>query len=119
MEPMLLPLAMLGQIPTVPATPGTAMDFTWLFLKMLLILAIVCIIAVLILKYAVPHVGLMSRLRRGGFVTIHGRHHLDPRASLCLVEIGKRYLVLGVTDHGINPIVELSEGEFRELTKRT
>jgi flagellar biogenesis protein FliO len=110
-------LAVLAQIPTVPATQGTAMDFTWLFIKMLLILGIVCVAAVLVLKYVVPQIGFVGRLRPKGFFTIHARQLIEPRKSLYLVGIGKRYLVIGTADHGISALAELTEGEFEQLMK--
>ena len=43
------------------------------------------------------------------------RQAIEPRKHLYLVKIGKRYLVIGTADHGINPIVELTEGEAMGL----
>ena len=108
-------LAVLAQIPTVPATPATAIDFTWLFIKMLFVLGIVSVLAVLLLKYAVPHLGFMRRLTRGTFFTVYARQALEPRKSLYLIGIGKRYLVIGTADHGINVLAELTETQAREL----
>ena len=108
-------LAILLAIPTEPATSSSAVDFTWLFIKMLLVLAIVSIAAVLILKYAVPHVG--KSLHKGQYFHVLGRYTLEPKKSLYLVNVGKRYLVIGTAEHGINLITEVSreeaEGEKR------
>ena len=106
-------LALLAQIETVPATGETAVDFTWLFVKMLLVLGIVTVGAVLILKYAVPHIGVMKRFQQGRYFTVLGRYLLEPRKSLYLVNIGKRYLVIGVADHGISLVTEISEEEAK------
>lgn len=106
-------LSLMLQIETVPPTGATAVDFTWLFVKMLLILGIVSVAAVLILKYAVPHIGVMKRFQQGRYFTVLGRYLLEPRKALYLVNVGKRYLVIGVADHGINLITEISEEEAR------
>lgn len=114
----MFPIALLSAVvPTVPATPGTAVDFTWLFLKMLLILGIVCILAILILRYAVPQVGFLRRLNQGRFFTVRARQGLEPRKALYLVEIGKRYLVIGAADHGISLITELPAAEAEEILR--
>jgi len=78
---------------------------------MLLVLAIVSIVAVLILKYAVPHFGLLRPLQKGQYFTVLGRYVLEPKKSLYLVNIGKRYLVIGAADHGINLLTEISKEE--------
>ncbi len=104
-------LTILAAVPTEPATAATAVDFTWLFIKMLLVLAIVSIFAVLILKYAVPHFGLLKPFQKGQYFKVMGRYVLEPRKSLYLVNIGKRYLVIGTADHGINLITEISKEE--------
>jgi len=102
-------------IPIVPATPGNAVDFTWLFLKMLLILGIVCIFAVLLLKYAMPQIGFLRHINQGKFFTVRARQAIEPRKTLYIIELGKRYHVIGVTDHGISLITELSRSEFEEM----
>ncbi|MBT3182534.1 MAG: flagellar biosynthetic protein FliO [Deltaproteobacteria bacterium] len=104
-------LAILSEIQTVPATDSNAVDFTWVFLKMIFVLGIVSVLAVLILKYAVPRIGLSKRFQKGSYFSILGRYQLEPRRSLYLVEVGGRYFVIGSADHGINLISELSMAE--------
>jgi len=69
----------------------------------------------LILKYAVPRVG--KSLHKGQYFHILGRYTLEPKKSLYLVNIGKRYLVIGTAENGINLVTEVSreeaEGEKR------
>jgi len=106
-------LLLLLQIESVPVTGDSAVDFTWLFVKMLMLLGIVSIIAILVLKFAVPHLGVMKRFQKGKYFQIMGRHVLEPRKSLYLVKMAKRYMVIGVADHGINLITELTEEEAK------
>lgn len=96
---------------TVPATDASAVDFTWLFVKMLFVLGIVTILAILILKYAVPHIGLMKRFQKGNYFRVMGRYQLEPRRSLYLITVGGKYFVIGSAEHGINLISELTEKE--------
>jgi flagellar biosynthetic protein FliO len=102
-------LTLLAAIPTETVSPATAVDFSWLFIKMLLVLAIVSIVAILILKYAVPHFGLLKPFQKGRYFTVLGRFVLEPKKSLYVVNIGKRYLVIGVADSGINLVTEISK----------
>ena len=104
-------LLLLAQIETVPATGSTAVDFSWLFIKMLLALGIVSVAAVLILKYAVPRIGAMKRFQQGRYFAVLGRYQLEPHKALYVVSVGGRYLVLGASDHAINLVAELSESE--------
>jgi len=104
-------LLLLADIVTETATPAATMDFTWLFLKMLLALGIVTILAILFLKYIMPRTGLMSALQKGRYFTVMGRYQLEPRKALYLVEVGGRYLVIGSADHGIQLLAELTKAE--------
>lgn len=108
---------LLAVIPTEPASSATAVDFTWLFIKMILVLAIVSIVAILILKYTVPHFGLFKPFQKGQYFKVLGRYVLESRKSLYLVNIGKRYLVIGVADHGINLVTEISKDEAEGQTQ--
>ena len=111
---MLLLLAI--DIATEPATPAATMDFTWLFIKMLLVLGIVVILAILFLKYIMPRTGLMNALQKGRYFTVMGRYQLEPRKALFLVEVGGRYLVIGSADHGISLLAELTKDETEGVT---
>jgi flagellar biogenesis protein FliO len=104
-----------AEVETVPATPSGAIDFTWLFVKMLLVLAVICIGAIVVLKFVAPRTRFMKRLTRGGFAKVLQRQVLEHGKALYLVEMGKRYFVIGTSDHGISPIAELSPDEVREL----
>jgi len=108
-------ILILLQVPTAPATGESAIDFTWLFVKMLLVLGIVSVAAILVLKYAVPHIGVMKRFQSGKHFEVLGRHTLEPKKTLYLIRSGKRYLVIGSSDHGINLITEVSENDIKEI----
>lgn len=108
----------LLQLQSTPATQATAVDFTWLFIKMLLALGIVSVAAILILKYAAPRMGLMKRFQQGGHFEMLGRYVLEPRKALYLVKVGKRYLVIGASDHAINLVTEISEEEAEKPVNR-
>lgn len=98
-------------IVTEAATEAGAVDFTWLFIKMLGVLVVVCVTAIIFLKYVLPRLGITRGGQRGRFFKVHGRYQLEPRKALYVVEVGGRYLVIGCADHGINLVTELSAEE--------
>lgn len=112
-------LLILSQITTVPATSGSTVDFTWLFIKMLFVLGIVTVAAILVLKYAVPRIGIMKRFQHGKHFNVLGRHALEPGKSLCLVKAGNKYLVIGVAEHGISLVTELDRKEVEGENEET
>ena len=106
----MLMLTLLLQIPQVPVaapTPSAAVDFSWLFLKMFLALGVVSILAILILKYLVPRLGFAKRLHGGKLFRVLSRLSLEQRKKLYLIQIAKRYLVIGTSESGIQMISEV------------
>jgi len=102
-------LAILLEVATAPATQAGAVDFSWLFIKMMGALFVVCLLAVVILKYAVPKVGLLKRFAGSQYIEIIARQNLEQRKHLYLVKIGPRYALVGASDHGVNLVMELSK----------
>ena len=102
-------LGILLDIQTVPATGEGAVDFTWLFIKMISALIVVCVFAVVIMKYAVPKVGFLKKFSGGKYIEIITRQSLDQRKHLYIVKIGQRYALVGSSDHGVNLVMELKK----------
>ena len=86
-----------------------APDYTWMFLKMLFALGVVSAAAVIVLKYVVPRWCLPRKLKQGQYFKVLARYFLGPKKFLCLVSVGKRKYILGVADHGINLISEVTD----------
>lgn len=107
----MLAMLLTSAVTTEAATEAGAMDFTWLFIKMVLVLVIVCVGAIIFLKYVLPRLGVSGASKRGRYFSILGRCRLETRKNLYMVEVGGRYFVIGCADHGINLIAELSEEE--------
>ncbi len=101
---------MILEIITEPATSSSAIDFSLLFIKMIASLVVVCVVAVLILKYLVPRLSFAKRFANAGDVKILSRTNLGPKQYLFLVKVQKKCMLLGVTDHSINKISDL-EGD--------
>ncbi|OGQ46224.1 MAG: hypothetical protein A3I05_03425 [Deltaproteobacteria bacterium RIFCSPLOWO2_02_FULL_44_10] len=110
-------IALLLQIPTVPATSSTAMDFTWLFLQMFFALAAVTVLAIFILKFIVPRMGMTKRFKRNQLFQVHGRFALEPKKNLYLLEVAKKYFVIGTSESGIDKIAELESHDIEDQPK--
>ena len=109
-------LSMLAaKVETVPATSESAVDFTWLFIKMLFVLGAVTVLAILILKYGIPRTAFYKRLARGSLFRVIARQNVSPRKALYLVETFGKYMLLGVTDHAITPVLELTKEEVDRM----
>ncbi|OGQ05548.1 MAG: hypothetical protein A3F82_02620 [Deltaproteobacteria bacterium RIFCSPLOWO2_12_FULL_44_12] len=93
------------------------MDFTWLFLQMLLALVVVCVGAILILRFVLPRLAFAKKWQKDGHFELISRFGLDFRRTLYLVRVGKRYLVLGGTDQNVQLLTELSPGEANDKIK--
>lgn len=94
------------------------MDFTTLFLQMLLALVVVCVAAVLILKYLVPRLSWAKKWQGHDRFEIISRFNIDPKHALVLVKVHRRFLLLGSSDSGLSLIKELEEGEIAEDEKK-
>jgi flagellar biosynthetic protein FliO len=104
-----------AKIEMVPATSESTIDFTWLFIKMLFVLGAVTILAIFILKYGVPRTAFYKRMTKGSLFRTITRQNIEPRKAIYLVEVGNKHMLLGVTDHAITPILELSADEVAKL----
>jgi len=44
----------------------------------------------------------------------YGRHYLTPKSYLSITKIGEKYFCLGISEHSVNLITEISSEEFVE-----
>jgi flagellar biogenesis protein FliO len=52
-----------------------------------------------------------NRLGGGGVINLLASHYLSGRQSLCLVRLGRRAILLGVTPERITPVAEINDAE--------
>ncbi|MBI2346367.1 MAG: FliO/MopB family protein [Deltaproteobacteria bacterium] len=89
-------------------------DFTWLFIKMMAVLAAICVGAVLVLRYVVPRLPIGRRMARSQQLQVLTRVPLGGRRDLWLVRVGQRYFLLGAGDPGVRCLAELSASDVGE-----
>lgn len=104
---MLIALFEIAAMKVEPATHSSAVDFTFLFIKMVAALIVACVLAVLILKYAVPRLSFAKKLSEDKYIKILSRVAIGPKQYLYLVKVEEKCILLGVTDHSISKIADL------------
>lgn len=102
-------LLLLAQTPPFPEP-----SFGMLFFKMILAMVFVVGLALLFMKYVLPRVYNMQP-RLAGKVRILHRVGLEPRKSLYVVNVGHKNLLLGVTEHQIANLSELSAEDLKAM----
>ncbi|HKY63659.1 MAG TPA: flagellar biosynthetic protein FliO [bacterium] len=103
-----------GATPDVAALGAGSVDFTWLFLKMIFAMIAVIALAIVILRYVVPKLGL----HRGGSgrtdLRIVDRIPLDSRKSLYVLEVEGRRLLVGASDNHLGLVADLGDAQTKD-----
>ena len=86
-------------------------DFTGLFIKMLVLLAVIVVLAFVIIRF-VGHGGRLKNRGGAQHFELISWHRLDQKKTLYVVRIGKRHFALGGTDASLNLLTELDESEL-------
>lgn len=80
------------------------------------------LLVVVVLLYASVYLlkrFMAGRLKTGrvGMLSIVETVHLGPKLSLSLVKVGSRGVLVGVTEHGMSALTEISESELATVEK--
>lgn len=94
--------------PATSSAPSTLTTFSYIF-SLLLTFAVVVGLAYFTSKFLSRKHSLTLQ---GKSITIHDTVSLGLNKQLYLVEIGSKVLLLGVTDHNINNIQEITDEKF-------
>ncbi len=78
---------------------------------MLFALLVVCAGAVVVLKYLLPRMSGLKKWQKGDTFELVSRFNLDYKRTIYLVRVGKKYLVLGGAEGGLQLLAELPEGD--------
>lgn len=85
----------------------------WYLLKMVLSLAVITGLAYVTLRLVPRKLSLQPG---GDFISVYDQYFLGPNKGIYIAEIGGRVVALGVTDHNISVIGEISDPELiREM----
>ncbi len=118
---MLLGLLLIENIPeTLPqnltALEGSV-DFTWMFIKVIIVLAFVCVIAFAVIKYVLPRASFIKQGKNSQIELVE-RFALEPRKSLYILRVGSRFLLLGSSENSLNSLMELSRKDLSRETSQ-
>lgn len=95
-----------GQAAPLPVSGG----YGALALTTLVVLVAVCVVVLLVARYAGRWLG--TRGDDGGVVRVRARVPLEPRRSLYVIEVGGRTLLLGSSEGGVTMLTELAPEEL-------
>ncbi len=104
---MFLFLLEAAAIVTEEATRSSAIDFSFLFLKMIAALVVAVTLAILVLKYAVPKLSFAKKLSDNQQIKILSRVSLGAKQNLYLVKVAEKCILLGATDHTVTKIMDV------------
>ena len=89
---------------TTGSTAGGGIRLLW---PLLIVLLVITMLAVALRRW----VWRGSRFGAGGVLEILTRHHLSPKQSLCLVKLGRRVLLVGITPDSITAVASIDNPE--------
>ena len=90
------------------------MDIIWLLLKTAIALALVCGLAILIFRYILPRLNVGSYSK--SIVNIVDAVPLDTRKRLIVVKAAGKYMLLAVSESGVQFISDLDGAEVEIAT---
>ena len=81
-----------------------------LALTSLLVLVLVCVVVLVVARYARRWLG--GRAPGDGLVTVRARVPLEPRRALYLIEVGGRTLLVGSSEGGVTLVSEVAAADL-------
>ena len=91
-----------------------SVDFTWLFLKMIFAMIAVIALAIVILRYVVPKLGLHRRFTGRSDLRVVDRIPLDAKKMLFILEVEGRRLLVGAADNHVGLVAELGPARTKD-----
>jgi len=92
-----------------------SVDFTWMFVKVIIVLAFVCVVAFAVIKYVIPKASFVKR-GQDSQIELVERFALEPRKSLYILKVGTRFLLVGTSENSLSPLMELGRKDLsREI----
>ncbi len=90
------------------------LEFLWMMVQTFLALGIVCGLAYVIFRFVVPRVNF--NYTQNSMVRVVDRIAIDARKSLCVVEVAGKWMLIAVTENGVQLVSELDK-ESAELAE--
>ena len=102
---------------TEPITPSVGFfDVVWMLVQTAIALALVCGLAILVFKYLLPKFNLVTFNK--SIVRVVDGASLDARKRLVVVEVAGKYLLLALSESGVQMVSELEGKNVEEAIVR-
>lgn len=102
---------------SAPVTPTVgALDVFWMLIQTAFALALVCGLAILIFKYILPRFNIVSFNK--SIVRIVDGASLDSRKRLVVIEVAGKYLLLAISESGVQTVSELDGTSVEEAVAK-
>ena len=99
--------ASAGAKPAPSASMFSSKSLARLLWPLAIVLGVIAALAALFRRWA-PR---SARFGGGGVIEVLARHHLSPKQSLCLVRVGRRLVLVGVSPERISAVTEIGDPE--------
>ncbi|MDO8644503.1 MAG: flagellar biosynthetic protein FliO [bacterium] len=99
-----------------PTLTGNELDYTWIFFKMIGVLGLLVVLMLVLAKFVIPLLTQRGILKKtaGNYISVIQRFVLEPHKNLYILKVAGKYLLVGVTEKGINLISEVSKDEIKD-----
>ena len=91
-----------------------SLSFLWMLIQTIFALALVCGLAYLIFRVLLPRLTIGSAAGANNMVRVVDRIGLEARKSLYVVEVAGRWLLVAVSESGVQLVSELDADAARE-----
>ena len=99
------------------ATPSVGwLDILWMLVQTAIALGLVCGLAVLIFRYILPKLNVVSFNK--SIVRVVDGASLDARKRLIVVEVAGKYMLLALSESGVQMVSELDGASVEEAVTR-
>jgi flagellar protein FliO/FliZ len=97
---------------TQPVPTVGWLDIVWLLLQTAIALGLVCGLAILIFRYILPRLNVVSFNK--SIVNVVDGASLDARKRLIVVEVAGKYMLLALSESGVQMVSELDGEEVKK-----
>ena len=97
-------------IPNFLSSDSSTLDYSWLVIKVMAVMVLVCIGAVLVIKYLLPRTHFARRAKDSRIEVIE-RFALEPKKNLYVLKVDYKLILIGTTENSLSSLLELGDSE--------
>ena len=98
--------------PNFLSADTSSLDYSWMFMKVMAAMVLVCVGALLVIKYLLPRTHFVRRAQDSR-IEIVERFTLEPKKNLYILKVAKKLILLGTTENSLSSLLELDEPELK------